>query len=244
MSTESEKSAGGRTAIITGGTGHLGSTVTRAFLAEGYRVAVPWRSRGEWWDLEEDLSGDERDRALAIEADLTDESRVRDMVRRVRAEWGRVDCLLNLAGGVAFGEKVWETGLDTWHKMLAVNLTTAFLCCKHVIPFMRRQGKGRIVNVSSKVSRDIQPGAAAYAVAKGGVTTLTRALREELKDTGITANVVVPSVIDTPVTREFISAGDPQKWVRPREVADLLLALCGGRCRAVSGSELKVYGDL
>ncbi len=233
-----------RTAIITGGTGNLGSTVTRTFLSEGYRVLVPWRNADGWNELEEDLEDPERDRTLPIRADLTDEKQVTKMVDEACSEWGRIDCLLNLAGAAAFGEKIWETELETWHKMLSVNLTTAFLCCKHVLPQMREQGSGRIVNVSSKASRDIQPGAAAYAVAKGGVTTLTRAIREELKDTDITANVIVPSVIDTPVTREFVSAGNPDRWVSPRQIADLLLALCGDRCRAVSGSELKLYGEL
>jgi len=234
----------GRTAIITGGTGNLGSTVTRAFLAEGYRTAIPWLNHEEWDDLEADLDESERRRALPIRTDLTDEKQVKDMVSETYSEWGRIDCLLNLAGAVAFGQKIWEMELATWRKMLSINLTTAFLCCKHALPHMREQGRGRIVNVSSKVSRDIQPGAAGYAVAKGGITTLTRALREELKDTDITANVIVPSVIDTPVTREFISAGNPDKWVKPEEIADFLLALCGDRCRAVSGSELKLYGEL
>lgn len=235
---------GRRTVLITGGTGHVGRVVTRAFLREDYCVTIPWRSRDEWEELEEELPQDVKSRVLAVEADLTDEGRVRQLVEETRQKWGQIDCLLNLAGGAVFGPKIWETELDTWNQMMAVNLTTAFLCCKHVVPVMRRQNAGRIVNVSSKASRDIQPGAGAYAVAKGGVTTLTQVLREELKDTDITVNTILPSIIDTPVTREWISGGDPENWAQPEEIADVLLAICGNRCRSLSGSELKIYGDL
>ena len=109
---------------------------------------------------------------------------------------------------------------------------------------MRRAGRGRIINVSSKACEDIQPGASAYAVSKGGILTLTRALREELKDTEITVNAIMPSVIDTPVTRKIMPAGDPEKWVKPAEIADILLSLCGDGCRAVSGSTLRLFGGL
>jgi NAD(P)-dependent dehydrogenase (short-subunit alcohol dehydrogenase family) len=128
--------------------------------------------------------------------------------------------------------------------MMALNLKSAFLCCKHVLRAMRRTGEGRIINVASKACLDIQPGAAAYAVAKGGVVTLTRALREELKDARISVNALMPSIIDTPVTRELMPDGDPDRWVKPQQIADAVVALCGEGCGAVSGSVIRMFGAL
>ena len=125
MGTES---ADQRTAVITGGTGNLGSTVTRTFLSEGYRVAIPWLKQEQWEELEDELDEPERDRVLAMHADLTDEEQVKNVMEEAGNRWGRIDCLLNLAGAAAFGEKIWEMELETWQKMLSVNLTTAFLC--------------------------------------------------------------------------------------------------------------------
>jgi NAD(P)-dependent dehydrogenase (short-subunit alcohol dehydrogenase family) len=109
---------------------------------------------------------------------------------------------------------------------------------------MRESGTGRIVNVSSKAAVDIQPGAAAYAVSKAGVVTLTRALREELKGTDITVNAIMPGIIDTPVTRELMPDADRSTWVSPQSVADVLVALCGEGLSAASGSVLRLFGGL
>ena len=231
-------------AVITGGTGNLGRVVTERFLREGREVAVPWHKEEEWKNLQEGLDPEMPGRCWGIQVDLTDEDQVKDFVDKVMSRFGRIDHLLNLVGGFSFGSNIWEIELRDWERMMDMNLRTCFLCCKHALPPMLEAGAGSIVNVSSKACEDIQPGAAAYAVAKGGVRTFTRALREELKGTGVTANAIMPSIIDTPVTRELMPDASPEKWVRPEQIASVLLWLCGGGSEAVSGSVLRLFGEL
>lgn len=234
----------GKIALITGGAGNLGRAVVQRFLEDGYSVLVPWHSREKYDSLRGDLDPGMAKRVEGIEADLTEEGDVSRVMQHLRENLGNPSVLLNLVGGFAFGAKVWEMDLGTWQKMLTLNLTTAFLCCKHTIPLMREMGGGAIVNVSSKACEDLQAGASAYAVSKGGIITLTRCLREELKGTGITVNAIMPSIIDTPVTREIMPGGDPEKWVRPTEIAEALVSLCDGRWEALSGSVLRFFGEL
>jgi NAD(P)-dependent dehydrogenase (short-subunit alcohol dehydrogenase family) len=230
-------------AVITGGAGNLGSVVTRRFLEAEYLCCVPWHDSEKWEELQESV-GNAADDLEGIEADLTDEDDVAQVMHAVRELHGPLTVLLNLVGGFAFGKKAWEMEESTWRKMMDLNLTTAFLCCKHAVPLMKQAGGGRIINVTSKASIDLQVGASAYAVSKAGVTTFTRCLREELKGTGITVNAIMPSIIDTPVTRKLMPEGDVEKWVKPAEIAEALAALCSGSCDAVSGSVLRLFGEL
>ncbi len=234
----------GRVAVVTGGTGNVGSVVTRRLLQQGAAVVVPWRGEEGWRELREGLPGELAGRLIGVRADLTEEDQVRELMRTALDQSGSVHALLNLAGGFAFGANVWETDLETWTRMMAVNLHSAFLCCKHALPAMRERGEGRIVNVSSKAAVDIQPGAAAYAVAKGGILTLTRALREELKGTGVSVYALMPSIIDTPATRRLMPDADHQRWVPPERVADVLLALCSEEMAPASGSVVRVFGGV
>ncbi|MFO8007711.1 MAG: SDR family NAD(P)-dependent oxidoreductase [Candidatus Brocadiia bacterium] len=233
-----------QTAVITGGTGNLGSVVTRRFLEEGAAVLVPWRSEGGWHKLRDGLPEDLNERLTGFQADLTDEDQVQDVMHAAAEQSGSIYALLNLAGAFAFGSNVWETDLETWTRMMEVNLRTAFLCCKHALPAMLERGAGRIVNVSSKAAVDVQAGAAAYAVAKSGILTLTRAMREELKGTGVSVYALMPAIIDTPTTRRIMPEGDHNRWVSPERIADVLLALCGDRMEAAGGTVVRVFGRL
>jgi len=234
----------GKAAVITGGTGHLGRVVTARFLREGAGVLVSWRSEEEWRKLEASIDDEFSGRLVGLGTDVTNEEQVAELMRTAADRFGGVDALLNLVGGFAFGKDVWETDLETWNRMMDLNLKSAFLCSKHALPLMRKARAGSIVYVSSKACEDLQPGAAAYAVAKGALITLTRALREEVKNTGIRVNAVMPGIIDTPVTRRLMPKADTSKWVTPDQVADALVALCSDRCRAVSGSVVRLFGGL
>jgi len=234
----------GKTAVITGGTGHLGSAVTARFLREGAGCVVSWRSEEGWRELEASMDGEFSDRLVGLRADVTDEEQVEELMRTAVDRFGGLDALLNLVGGFAFGRNVWETDLATWDRMMDLNLKSAFLCSKHALPIMRKAGRGSIVYVSSKGSEDPQPGAAAYAVSKGALITLMRALREEVKDTGISVSTIMPGVIDTAATRRAMPRADADKWVSPDEIADVLVALCSERFGAAGGSVIRLFGGL
>jgi len=234
----------GHTAVITGGAGNLGSIVTRRMLEEGAHVLIPWYKEENWQGLQDNLPEELKERCKGLQTDLTREEDVQRTMQTAVERFEKLDILLNLVGGFAFGKKVWEMDVNLWDKMMDMNLKSAFLCAKHALPHMIKHGHGRIVNVSSKACADIQSGASAYAVSKGGIVTLTRALREELKGTGVTANAIMPSIIDTPVTRDLMPDGDPEKWVSREEIADTLVALCSDRLQAVSGSVLRLFGEL
>jgi NAD(P)-dependent dehydrogenase (short-subunit alcohol dehydrogenase family) len=231
-------------AVITGATGNVGQAVTQQFLEEGAAVVVAWHAEEEWRRVEASLDAGGAGRCLGIKADVTEEQQVQSLMKKAVDRFGTIDFLLNLVGGFAFGKPVWETDLGTWDKMMNLNLKSAFLCTKHVLPIMLKAGRGKIVNVSSKACVDIQPGAAAYAVAKAGIVTFTRAVREEVKGTGITVNAIMPSIIDTPATRKLMPKADRSKWVTTEQIARTLVGLCSEESGAINGSVLRLFGGL
>ena len=164
-------------------------------------------------------------------------------MKKARDTFGSIDILLHMVGFIRIGQKLWETDTAIFEKSLDTNLKSAFLCSKYAVRAMLEKGRGRIVFFPAQIA--VQPGPlfGAYSVSKSGLITLMLTLREELKDTNITVNSVMPSVMDTPKTRGMPHA-EPEKWVKPSEIADLLCHLCSDDCDAVSGSVLKVFGRL
>ncbi len=233
-----------KTAVITGGTGQLGSVVTLAMIKDGWHVVVPCRDMDAGSQLQSGLPKGMEQSCTLVEADLTVERDVERLAERASCRSGRIDALVNLVGMFSFGTKIHELPAEKWHQVMDVNLTGVFLACKHVLPAMLKSGRGCIVNTASKAAVDIQPGAGVYAVAKAGVITLTQVLREELKDTSITVNAIMPGIIDTPVTRELMPKGDPSRWVKREQIAETVVSLCNGRVAGVSGSVLCMFGRL
>lgn len=231
----------GRVALVTGGAGHLGSAVTKRLLEAGADVVVCEHGREKLDALAAELPG----AALStIVCDVTDRDEVERMMARVHEEHGGPEMLLNIVGGFAGGEAVAETDPATWERMISLNLTSMFLCCRHALPYMLDAGYGRIVSVSSKAADDLPAKRAAYAVAKAGVLNLTECLAKELAGTGVACAAVMPSIIDTPVTREVRPNADPARWVTPETIAEVIAWLVGDQAGAVNGSVLRLYGDL
>ncbi len=231
-------------AVVTGGTGHVGKILIPKMLNSGWHVVVPWRSKSSWEEFHRSLSDHEQNTCTGIEADLTVESDVQRLMEKAGRESGQIDALVNLVGMFFFGTKIHEMTRKKWDTVMDVNLTSTFLCCKHVIPFMLRSREGAIVNFSSKAAVDIQSGAAAYAVAKSGVITLTEAMREELKDTDVTVNAIMPGIIDTAATRKLMPNADHEKWTRPDHIAEAVMSLCEGKLENVSGNVLRMFGKM
>jgi NAD(P)-dependent dehydrogenase (short-subunit alcohol dehydrogenase family) len=232
----------GKVAVITGGTGNLGQTVTTRFVHAGARVAVAFRSDAEWEALLAALP--EGALPLGLKTDVTDEASVQRLMAETVSQLGSVDILLNLVGAYEADVDVWDTPIETWQKMLALNLTSAFLCAKHALRHMVPQDFGRIVSVSSKVAEDLPVKSAPYAVAKAGVIALTKCMAAEVKGTNVAAMAIMPSVIDTPATRKLFPKAPFEKFVKPEQIADVLVWLSTQDAGAVNGSILQLYGGL
>jgi NAD(P)-dependent dehydrogenase (short-subunit alcohol dehydrogenase family) len=230
-------------AFVTGGTGALGGAVTRRFLGDGYRVAVTYRSQEEWSALEKEHAGPVRDGALfGMECDVTQEEPVRRAVAAAAERFGSLRVLLHLAGGYRGGQPVETSEERTVRGMIELNLVSAFWSAKHVIPHAKRSGAGRLLFISSRGAVEYYPGASAYAAAKLGLHALVQTLAKELKKSGVTANAVLPSMIDTPANRASMPDADPSTWVSPDQVAGLLAFLASRDAEAVSGALVPIYG--
>jgi NAD(P)-dependent dehydrogenase (short-subunit alcohol dehydrogenase family) len=222
-----------RAILITGANGGLGRAVTKAFIEAGAIVTGVYR-RGA--PPEAGL------RFTALEADLTAPAEAARAVESAVARVGRLDALIHLAGGFAGGQPVNETSDATWKLMLDLNLNAAFYTMRAALPPMLAAGRGRIVAVGSRTA--IEPAAtlSAYGVSKAGLVALVRTLALELKGTRVTANAVLPSVIDTPANRAAMPDADPTRWVAPESIAKLILWLASDAAAAVNGAAVPIYG--
>jgi NAD(P)-dependent dehydrogenase (short-subunit alcohol dehydrogenase family) len=232
-----------RTVLVTGGTGALGTAVTRRFLEDGHRVAATWVVEGEVGALQESLGPLGEDRRVLVETDVTDPASIDGAVQRVASELGPVDVLVHLVGAWKGGERVHEHSVETWDRMLALNLRSAFLCCRAVLPSMLERDWGRVVLVSSRTARQGRSGQAGYAVAKAGVAVLAESIAEETRGTQVTANVIAPSTLDTPANRRAMPDADPARWVGPDDVAASIAYLASEEAGQLRGAWLPVYGS-
>ncbi len=227
----------GRVALITGGTGALGRVVSAAFLAAGARVIVTYLVDAELPGFDAVVPKDRRETA---KVELTSRADVEALVARIVATHGRVDVLLNLAGGFAPGTVV-ETDDHELDRLFAMNLKTAFVCTRAVLPVMIRQKHGRIVNVTARPALTGGGGVTAYAITKAAVAALTRAVADEVREHGVTVNAIAPSTIDTPANRAAMPQVDPSRWVKPEEIAATLVFLASDAAGATSGAIVPIY---
>ena len=173
-----------------------------------------------------------------IEANLLEAAEC-DRVAKLAAP---VDALLHLLGGFGGGQPVAETPDETWDKMLGLNLRSAYTIFRAVLPGMLKAGKGRIVAVGARAAIEPIANFAAYSVSKAALVALVKTVALEVKDSGITANAVLPSVIDTPANRAAMPADDASKWVTPESIAGLLVWLVSDAARDVNGAAIPIYG--
>jgi NAD(P)-dependent dehydrogenase (short-subunit alcohol dehydrogenase family) len=230
-----------RVVLITGATGDFGPYVARAFAQSGARLALTARKLDQAQALAGDLGlGD--DRALPSVVDVTQAESVAAWVAAVLAKWGRVDVLVNVAGGYKPGAPVADMQEADLDFMFNLNARSAFLTCRAVIPPMLAQGGGKIVNIGAKAALQAGRKSTAYAVGKAAVLRLTEALSAEVREQNINVNAVIPSTIDTPANRAGQPNADTSKWVKPEDLAAVVLFLASDSARAVHGAEIPVFG--
>lgn len=227
--------------LITGSAGNLGMAVGRRLLAAEARLALIDRSADRLARLYPDLVDSPRC-ALIGGVDLTDAATVERAAAEAVERFGRIDALVNTAGGYRAGAAVVDTPLDDWDFLFNLNARSLFLVCRTVVPHLKAGGGGRIVNVGSRAGLHGDPNAALYCASKAVVIRLTESLAAELKENGINVNCVLPGMIDTPQNRQGIPGADFSRWVSPESLADVIHFLLSDAARDISGAALPVFG--
>jgi NAD(P)-dependent dehydrogenase (short-subunit alcohol dehydrogenase family) len=225
--------------VVTGAFGVLGRAVADAFAGRGARLALldvapqPPATIREHVGVTPLLFGG---------VDLTDMEATRRVMAATAMRFGGIDVLVNIAGGFQW-EKLENGDPETWDQLYAMNLRTAVVCCKAVLPAMLERGAGRIINIgAAAAAARTGAGMGAYAASKAGVQRLTESLADEVKDHGITVNAILPGTIDTPRNRADMPDADFSRWVAPQAIADVIVFLATDAARAVTGASIPVLG--
>jgi NAD(P)-dependent dehydrogenase (short-subunit alcohol dehydrogenase family) len=220
--------------MVTGAFGALGQAVTACMIGHGAKLALVGKRAG---------SSVEHPTGVLLYSgiDVSQKDSASEVVEQIFSETGRIDGLVNLAGGFHW-DKLQGSTLESWDTMYRINLLTAVVSCEAVLPYLLRNESGSIVNIGSLGAIKAGCGMGAYAASKAGVVKLTEALADELKDRGITVNAILPGVIDTPRNRADMPGADFTRWVSPKAVAEVILFLVSDLARAISGATLPVAG--
>jgi NAD(P)-dependent dehydrogenase (short-subunit alcohol dehydrogenase family) len=228
----------GHTAIVTGGTGGLGSAVVARLLDDGWRVVVPWIVETELQRLSE------REGLELVQADLFDQDAVRAVVERAAGGDSEAPLrgVVNLVGGFAMGGPVHETPIEEFEKQFRLNLRPTYLVTAAAVPHLLASGGGSIVCVGTRAALQPFRGAAGYISSKAAVIAFAQAVAAEYKNDGIRCNVILPSVIDTPANRASMPKADHEKWVKPTEIAGVIAHLLSEDSGPTSGAAVPVYG--
>lgn len=230
-------------AVLTGGTGGLGIQLARRLEARGFRLAVSYLVPDEADGFEEEIGLGE-DRILLRRCDSTDPAAMGGFIGETVERFGGINVLACLVGGWAGGSDVEETDDVRFDRMIDVNLRTAFNAARSALPHLRRAEWGRIVMVGNRAAVEPVAGQAAYNVAKAGVIALARTIAEEVGEAPITANVVLPSVIDSPAFRELAPFADYVNWPTPEEIARVIDFLASPESSVINGAMIPVYGKM
>lgn len=227
----------GKTVLVTGAAGNLGRAVVAAFAEGGASLVLVDRSR----EILEKAFG-AGSRSLLAPIDLLEQSEVNEAVKNALDHFGRIDVLVNLAGGFRMGPPVHETSDVDWNFMLELNAGTVLRTARAVVPAMLAQGGGKIVNVGAYAALKGAAAMGAYIASKSAVIRLTESLSNELRDKGINVNCVLPTIIDTPENRTSMPKADPGRWVAPGDLASVIRFLASDEARAVHGAAVPVTG--
>lgn len=227
----------GKVIAVTGAFGSLGAAVARMAFQSGARVAMLDRADASKAPL--DLKD-----AIAIGGvDLTSSAGAHEAITQVVSQFGRLDALVNVAGGFRW-EKIEGGSIETWDFLYQMNLRTAVNTSNAALPHLIASGNGCIVNIGALAANKAGTGMGAYAASKAGIAKLTEALAEELKDRNVTVNAVLPSIIDTVPNRNDMPQADFSKWVKPEQIAELIVFLVSDHARAITGALIPIAGKM
>ena len=225
--------------LITGGTGALGKSLTQRFISSGATtIATYLRDENI-----ETSKGKNPINAQFTKADVTQEEQVVRLISTIVERFGHIDILVNSVGGYLGGKSVTELKEHEWDLMMTLNLKSAFLISKHVIPVMKSSGLGgKIVHISSKTGLKAEGHDSAYAASKSGLIRLVESISQETKDLCINVNCILPSVIDTDANRRAMPNEDFSKWVKTDDITNVVFFLCSQEAKVITGAAIPTYG--
>jgi len=224
----------GKVAMVTGANGGLGASVTRALLEAGATV-VGVSPHIQQSDFKQILF-------TALAAEISSAESAQHVVETIVARFGKLDVVVHTVGGFAGGSSIVDTDEVTWQRMLDLNLNSAFYLLRAAIPQLRKSGGGRLIAIGSRAALEPGPGVGAYSASKAALVSLIRTAALENKDSGMTANTILPGTIDTPANRKAMPGADSSKWVRPEAIASLIVWLSGDGGKEINGAAIPVYG--
>lgn len=234
----------GRYAIVTGGTSGIGRAISQRLISSGAHLAV--------WDIEPEVAGLEAPagNALPIKVDVSDYNSVEDALRLTMETFPRIDILVNNAGITGPNATLWDYDIADWDAVMRTNLNGVFYCSKCVVPIMRRQGYGRIVNMASVAGKEGNPNASAYSCSKAAVIAMTKSLGKELVANNIRVNCVTPAAVKTPLFSqmtkqhiEYMLSKIPLgRFGEATEIAAMVAWLCSDECSFSTGATFDASG--
>lgn len=224
----------GKVVLVTGANGGLGTYVTQAFLDAGATVVGASRKIQQ--------SDFNNTNFTALPAEISTREGAQTLVDQVLARFGKLEVLAHTVGGFAGGQSIADTDDATFQRMFDLNLNCVFHILRAAVPPLRETGTGRIVAIGSRAALDPGAGVGAYSASKAAMVSLIRTVALENKDTGLTANAILPGTLDTPANRKAIPNADVSKWVQPASIAQLVILLASESGKDVNGSVIPVYG--
>lgn len=240
----------GKTAIVTGGASGFGAGIARKFIAEGALVMIADLNM----ELATDLAADLGPNARAVEANVAQDASVKAMVSATLDYFGRVDILINNAGTTHLPTPLEEVSEDDFDKVFAVNCKSVYLTAKHLVPVLKQQGAGAILNVASTAGVSPRPRLNWYNASKGWMNTATKAMAVELAPEGIRVNAINPVAGETPLLKSFMGEDTPEvrakflstiplgRFSTPEDMANAACFLCSDEAAMVTGVCMEVDG--
>jgi NAD(P)-dependent dehydrogenase (short-subunit alcohol dehydrogenase family) len=244
----------GKNVVITGGAKGIGAVYARAFAAEGANVAIADILEREGEALAEEINGQKDSKALFVHTDVTDDKSVSRMAQQAADEFGRIDVLVNNAAiyfDLGAKKPFDEISLEEWERVMAVNVRGIWQCTKAVSPYMKQQGYGKVINISSVVAYIGAAGFAHYVASKAAVIGLTRALARELGSHNVTVNAVAPGLVSNEATRQIniedyieqaANTRSLQRAMAPEDLVGTVLFLSSPESDFISGQTFVVDG--
>ncbi len=237
--------------LLIGASGGLGKHFAAGLAKAGYNIALHYNDHPDSISSIENEIKSLNVKCSGYKSDICNEIEIIELIKRVNDDFGSIDILINNAG-ISIDGITWKLDIDSWNKVIAVNLTGPFLCSKHVLPLMRANNWGRIINISSVVSQIGIPGTVAYSVSKAGLNGLTKTISKEVIKNNITVNQISLGYFDAGMLyrikeeiRNQIKESIPRKeFGNPDEIVNCILYLISEHASYITGQVININGGL